>query len=157
MKKKNNEKGITLIVLIITIIALTILSTSIILNTKSLVNSKNITNLTNDINNLQQKVSDFYNEYGELPADIEYTNLSRIAEVLNDKEKNSKFYVIDLQAMRGISLNYGRDYEHVKNTNTETANQYYDIYIINETTHNIYYMEGINNTNNRENRTYYTI
>lgn len=157
MKKKNNEKGITLIVLIITIIALSTLSATIILNTKELVNSRNITNLTNDINNLQQKISDFYNEYGELPVDIEYTNISKLSEILNDKEKNSKFYVIDLQAMRGISLNYGRDYDHVKNTNTENANQYYDIYIINEVTHNIYYMEGIINKKDGENNVYFTI
>ena len=51
---------------------------------------------------------------------------------MNNKEKTSesKFYVIDLQAMKGISLNYGRDYENVKNTNTQKANEYTDIYVI---------------------------
>ena len=141
MNKKNNERGITLITLVITIMALSALAITIVANTRSMLNAKNITELKSDINNLKNKVSDFYNEYGELPVDIEYTNISNLANVLNDKEKNSKFYVIDLQAMQGVSLNYGRDYEYVKNTNTETANQYYDLYIINEVTHNIFYMK----------------
>ena len=74
---------------------------------------------------------------------------------MNNKEKTSesKFYVIDLQAMKGISLNYGRDYENVKNTNTQKANEYTDIYVINNITHNIFYIKGIST---EENEIYYT-
>ena len=142
-KKLKGEKGITLMILVITITILSALAITIVINTKSMVNTKNVTELKNDINNLKEKVSDFYNEYGELPANILYTNTGRLTSILNEKEKNSNFYVIDLQAMKGISLNYGRDYEYVKNTDTETANKYYDLYIINAATHNIFYMEGI--------------
>ena len=156
-KKLKSEKGITMVTLIITVIALATLSITVIANTKSMVNTKNITELKNDISNLRQKVTDFYNEYGELPAEIEYTNTSRITNVLSEKEKSSKFYVIDLQAMQGISLNYGMDYEHVKNTNTETANKYYDLYIINEETHNIFYMEGVIVRETGGNKRQYTI
>ena len=69
---------------------------------------------------------------------------------MNNKEKTSesKFYVIDLQAMKGISLNYGRDYENVKNTNTQKANEYTDIYVINNITHNIFYIKGISTEEN---------
>ena len=156
MNMKKNEKGITLITLVITVMALSALAITIVANTRSMKNTKNITQLKNDISNLRQKVTDFYNEYGELPADIEYTNIANLTDVLNDKEKNSKFYVIDLQAMQGISLNYGEDYKYVKNTNTETANQYYDLYIINEASHNIFYVEGINVKEDSGNKIYYT-
>lgn len=156
MNKKNNEKGITMITLVITIMALSVLAITIVANTKSMVNTKNLSDLKNDINNLADKVADFYNEYGKLPAYIEYTNLSNLTNVLNEKEKTSKFYVIDLQAMQGISLNYGRDYEYVKNTNTETANKYYDLYVVNEVTHNIFYIDGVSVVEDNENKVYYT-
>lgn len=158
MNKRNNEKGITLLILVITVIAILILSTTIIINTNSMVNTKNLTDLETDINTLRQKISDFYNEYGEIPASIEYTDVSHLsnAGVLNDKEKESSFYVIDLQAMRGISLNFGMDYEAVKDTNTEKANKYTDLYIINEVTHNIFYVEGVKTKENNEYITYYT-
>lgn len=150
-KKIKNEKGITLLSLVITIIVLLLVTTVIITNTKSMTTIGKLTELKNDISSLHQKVTDFYNEYGEIPAQIEYTNTSKLTNILNEKEKNSKFYVIDLQAMRGISLNNGKDYETVKNQSTQTANKYEDLYIINETTHNIFYVAGVKVNND----TYY--
>ena len=86
-------------------------------------NISKLSQLKSDISTLEEKVSNFYNKYGEIPADIEYTNTSSLEPIMNNKEKTSesKFYVIDLQAMKGISLNYGRDYENVKNTNTQKS------------------------------------
>ena len=72
--------------------------------------------------------------------------------------KADAFYLQNLQriiypAWKGISLNYGRDYENVKNTNTQKANEYTDIYVINNITHNIFYIKGIST---EENEIYYT-
>ena len=117
--KKNirSERGITLTVLVITVVVLSILSFTIIINMKTRTNISKLSQLKSDISTLEEKVSNFYNKYGEIPADIEYTNTSSLEPIMNNKEKTSesKFYVIDLQAMKGISLNYGRDYENVKN------------------------------------------
>lgn len=156
MNKIKNEKGITMIALVITIMALATLAITILTNTRSMVNIKNMTELEKDINNLKQKVSSFYNEYGEIPASIEYTNIEVLANLLNTKEEESKFYVIDLQALQGLSLNYGKDYEHVKNTDTETADKYTDLYIINKVTHNIFYMDGVRYRTDKGNKLYYT-
>ena len=155
--KKNirSERVITLTVLVITVVVLSILSFTIIINMKTRTNISKLSQLKSDISTLEEKVSNFYNKYGEIPADIEYTNTSSLEPIMNNKEKTSesKFYVIDLQAMKGISLNYGRDYENVKNTNTQKANEYTDIYVINNITHNIFYIKGIST---EENEIYYT-
>ena len=159
MKEKiKQEKGVTLLILVITVMVLLILTFTIVINTKTNASTKRLTQLKSDIQNLEQKVSDFYNEYGEIPAEIEYTNIDQIKDLLNEKEKSSesKFYVIDLQAMKGISLNYGRDYEEIKNTNTDNANKYEDVYIINNLTHNIFYIRGVDVTENGVYEKYYT-
>ena len=159
MKEKiKQEKGVTLLILVITVMVLLILTFTIVINTKTNASTKRLTQLKSDIQNLEQKVSDFYNEYGEIPAEIEYTNIDQIKDLLNEKEKSSesKFYVIDLQAMKGISLNYGRDYEEIKNTNTDNANKYEDVYIINNITHNIFYIRGVDVTKNGVYEKYYT-
>lgn len=159
MKSKvKQEKGVTLIVLVITVIALSILTFTITVNTKNSAEIRRLSQLKSDIANLNQKVSDFYNKYGEIPASIEYTNISGLQEILNNKEKSadSKFYVLNLQAMKGISLNYGQDYENVKGTNTENANNYKDLYIINNLTHNIFYVDGVSVTEDGQSKVYYT-
>ena len=151
---RKSERGITLVSLVVTIIVLLILSFTVTLNLKQSMSIEKVTELKTDISNLKQKVENFYKEYGEIPAEIEYTEISDLSSVLNSLEKgtDSKFYVLDLQAMKGISLNYGNDYENVKDTNTETANKYKDLYIINDKTHNIFYVEGIKGTD----QIYYT-
>ena len=156
--KKLNNKGITLISLVITIMVLSMISVTIVFNLDNNTGVKKMTDLSKDLNMLKQKVSNFYKEYGKIPADIEYTNISHLKTSFNSSEleADSKFYVIDLQAMKGISLNYGRDYENVKNTNTDVANSYKDLYIINNKTHNIFYVERIEIEENRKKKKYYT-
>lgn len=148
--KKRNEKGITMMTLTITIIILLILTFTIITNMVGMIDITNINDLEADIELLKQKVEAFYKEYGEIPAKIEYTNIAHLNNILNNKEKEpgSKFYVIDLQTMKGITLNYGRNYEIVRNmTGTPqdlaAVNNLKDIYIINNITHNIFYVQGI--------------
>ena len=139
------DKGITLISLVITIIVMLILSATVTVNIKQSTEIGDVSELKTDITNLKKKVENFYKEYGEIPAEIEYTNISKLSNVLNttEKESDSMFYVIDLQAMKGISLNYGRDYENIKNNPTHTVSDYEDLYIINNKTHNIFYVAGV--------------
>lgn len=153
-----SQKGITLIALTIAVIILVLLTGMLVYNAKDTIYIENYRNLSNDIENLKDKVSEFYSKYGEIPANIQYTNTIDIEGVLNTKEKENmdRFYVIDLQALDGLTLNFGEDYEKVKDTNTETANQYTDIYIIHKITHNIFYVEGVNVEDNGVMLTYYT-
>lgn len=156
MKNKiKQEKGVTLSILVITIIVLLILTSTLIYNAKGSINIQNTTKLYNDIELLREKVSEYYNEYGEIPAKIEYTNIGSLSNILSKNNDTGKFYVIDLEAMKGISLNYGKDYENIKN-NPNNANSYTDIYIINENSHNIFYVNGVTITKDDTSTTYYT-
>lgn len=156
--KIKQEKGITMIALAVTVIILLIVTNILIYNAKDSIHIQALTNLYNDIELLQEKVSDYYNEYGQIPAEIQYTNISELLKsniLSKNNEQEYKFYVIDLEAMKGITLNYGKDYEKIRN-NEENVNNYTDIYIINENSHNIFYVQGISIKENNQITTYYT-
>ena len=65
MKEKiKNSKGITLSTLVITVIIILILTGTTIYNAQGSIRIQKLTKLTNDIELLREKVSDYYNEYG---------------------------------------------------------------------------------------------
>ena len=69
MKNKiKQEKGVTLSILVITIIVLLILTSTLIYNAKGSIHIQNTTKLYNDLELLREKVSEYYNEYGEIPG-----------------------------------------------------------------------------------------
>lgn len=153
--KIRKEKGITMVALVITVVILLILTNMLIYNAQDNIYIKALTNLYNDISMLREKVSAYYNEYGKIPAEIKYTNTSGLSSVLSTQNDTGDFYVIDLEAMQGITLNYGKDYEKVK-SDKDNANSYTDLYIINENSHNIFYVEGIKIKENNTTKIYYT-
>lgn len=153
--KIRQEKGITMVALVVTIITLLILTSILIYNAKDSIEIKKLTNLYNDIDLLREKVSAYYNEYGKIPAKIKYESLGELASVFSTKNDTGDFYVIDLEAMQGISLNYGKDYEKAKADENNVSN-YKDIYIINQNSHNIFYVQGVNIKQNNTTKTYYT-
>lgn len=151
MKKKlKNQNGVSLISLSVAIIVILILTSVILYNAKGNIKISKLKGMQTDIENLTDKVSSYYAQYGKLPvnANLEYTNINNIrnAGVISSETDTGKFYVIDLASMENITLNYGQDYEKIKNgevTTQEQVNQLLNIYIINETSHNIFYVEGI--------------
>ena len=153
--KIKKENGVTMLALVITVVILVILTNILIYNAQDNIYIKSLTNLYNDIDMLREKVSAYYNEYGKIPAEIKYTNTSHLSDVLGANDKEDEFYIIDLEAMQGITLNYGKDYENVKN-DKENADSYTDIYIINENSHNVFYVKGIKVKENDTTKTYYT-
>ena len=160
MKNKlRQEKGITMMALVVTIIILLILTSVLVFNTQDSVYIKRLNNLYSDIELLRAKTDEYYNEYGQIPAKIKYkikdTNIGTLKNVLSTKNDTGDFYVIDLEAMEGITLNYGKDYETVKSDSTN-ANNYTDLYIINENSHNIFLVKGIEIKEKDTVKTYYT-
>ncbi len=149
------EKGVTMVALVITVIILLILTSMLVYNATDSVHIKALTNLYNDVELLREKVSEYYNEYGKIPAKVKYTNKDELSSVLSSKNDTGDFYVIDLEAMKGITLNYGKDYEKIKN-DEQNADTYTDVYIINENSQNIFYVQGIKITQNNTTKTYYT-
>ena len=156
MKNKlSQEKGITMMALVVTIIILLILTSVLVFNTQDSVYIKRLNNLYSDIELLRSKTDEYYNEYGQIPAKTKYTNIGTLKNVLSTKNDTGDFYVIDLEAMEGITLNHGKDYETVK-SNSTNANNYTDLYIINENSHNIYFVRGIEIKEKDTVKTYYT-
>ena len=68
------EKGITMIALVTTVMVLLILVNVLVYNAQDTIHIQALNDLYSDIELLRDKVSEYYNEYGSIPAEIEYTN-----------------------------------------------------------------------------------
>ena len=157
MKKfLKQEKGINLISLTITIIIILIITGMLIFNARDSIHIKNLQNMYNDISTLREKVSLYYSQYGAIPAKYEFTNISNLetAGVLGAND-TGKFYIIDLKALPSLTLNYGKDYYKAEEENSD-INSLQDIYIINETSHNIFYVQGVSVKSGDTTNVYYT-
>lgn len=149
------EKGITLIALSIAVIIILTITGMIVYSAKDSIYIRNLTNMQNDIANLRDKVSSYYSQYGKLPAETEYTNTSNLSGVIGAND-TGKFLIIELKLLDGLTLNYGQDYEKYKSGNYTNITDLTDIYIINENSNNIFYVEGIKVKQNDEIKMYYT-
>ena len=145
----NKNKGVTLVSLAIVITVLLILTGVIIYNVRDSLGISNLQGMQNDIQNLRDLVNDYYATNGQIPAKLKYTNEGNIekiknAGVISEKVDIGDFYIIDLAELENLTLNYGEDYKNISDATTEEeASQYEDIYIINETSQNIFYVAGI--------------
>ena len=145
------ERGITLISLLIIIVVMGIIASTVIYISFDRFEANNLKKMYNDIEVLADKVSNYNLKYGGLPVlrDSSNTPIIYTYSFLNF-EKNSAdngiYYILDLKAMGDLALNYGGiGYE---NPNTSD-----DVYIINEASHHIYYVRGIE----LNNKLYHTI
>lgn len=144
--KINNSRGVSLVSLSITIVILVLITNILIYNVKDNLKVGNLRNMQNDISNLKDKVSSYYAQNGKIPAQIKYTNVEHIREagLISEAVDTGDFYIIDLSALENLTLNYGEDYKNITADLTEQQiNEFLDLYIINETSHNIFYVEGI--------------
>ena len=155
MIKKN--EGITLISLSIAVIIILTITGMILYSAKDNIYIKNLTNMQNDIENLRDKVSLYYSEYGDIPAKTEYQNVENLqtASVIGAND-TGKFLILELEKLEGLTLNYGKDYETYKKNGYTYSSDLTDIYIINEDSHNIFFVEGIRVKENDETKMYYT-
>lgn len=161
-EKFENNKGISLISLTVTVIIILVITGSILYNVRSNLQVESLRKMQDDITNLTDKVSTYYLTYGTLPIlkikGSEYTNTGAI-NVISREIDTGNFYIIDLKSLDNLTLNFGEDYEKAKDNELDKPEEEKfneledkDIYIINEDSHNIFYVEGI--TINNE--TYYT-
>lgn len=146
--KIKKEKGVTLISLAVAIAILIILADVIIYNARDHLKLENLKAMQSDIDNLKDKISVYYAQNGKIPASIKYTNIKHIKEanLISDTVDTGNFLVIDLSAIENLTLNKGRDFEKIRALETltdEQAKEYTDLYIINETSHNIFYVAGV--------------
>lgn len=144
-----NEKGVTLMILSITIIILLIITGITFSGSIDKLEMKNVSILYNDIEAINTKVSDYYLNNNSLPVyETPYINNSEEfkqllvsnggSEDMVNPNDGDNYYVINLSKLENLTLNYGRDY-----LNWNGSSSYQDLYIINDVTHQIYYPMGI--------------
>ena len=139
----NNQKGVSLFTLTITVIVILILTGIVLYNVKNNLGVQKLKSMQADIENLRDKIESYYIEYGNIPAKIEYTNITNIKDdgVISNEVDTGKFYIIDLSAIDNLTLTYGKDYDKIESE--QQVDNLEDIYIINEDSHNIFYVKGI--------------
>lgn len=139
---KKNNKGITLVSLVIVIVVMFIIASITVNISFDRFEINNLKKMLSDLELLEDKVNNYYLEYNELPIvrDSENNAIKYTYKSLGFEENsgdNDNYYIINLEALdKGIALNYGKD-------GFEKQNNSDDVYIINEQSHNIYYAKGI--------------
>lgn len=126
----NNQKGITLTILVATIAVLAIIIGSISYSSMSSLKMKLYYNMCSDIELLDEKIALYYLQKNELPIKGNPNNVNDL--IVNYSENNINYnpnnsgtlYQIDLSKLDNLSLNY-----------TD--------YYIDETSHTIYFFDGI--------------
>ena len=136
-KMKKLNKGISLMTLVIAVVIMLIITSVLVYSTNNSIKMKRLNDMYNDITLLQDKVSNYYTQYGKIPAlkEIDIT----IPQASRNPNDNGQYYVIDLEAMENITLTYGQGFYESKSGGFNT-----DTYIINGQSHEIYYAKGIN-------------
>lgn len=151
------DNGITLISLSIAVIIVLIITGMILYSATDSIYIENLTNMQNDIANLRDKVSLYYLEYGGIPVQTEYPDITNLKDAgVIGANDTGKFFVLELEKLDGLTLNYGKDYEIYKEKDYTKLTDLTDIYIINEDSHNIFYVKGIRVIENGTTQMYYT-
>lgn len=131
MKKfLKNQKGVTLIMLMIVIVILAILATIVIANVDTGADIRNYNYMRADIELLESKIMVYYNKNGEIPIKGDKITSPELHGQESAKD-NSNYYEINVNLLNNVTLNYGGG---------TLANN--DIYIINEQSHEVYYLKG---------------
>ena len=155
MENCKSEKGITLIVLIITLVIMLIFITTVNINISGYVEKKTYTNFENDLKQLRESVDYYYSVNKVLPIQNKYTNSEVLTKIdqagqisIND---NSTYFIVGINLLENMELNFGKDFYTIENI-TENISNLEDIYIINEQSHVIYYAKGIQYKGKRQYR-----
>ena len=133
-RRYKNNKGITLISLIITVAVMLIIVGTTVYTSLDRFEINRLKKMYNDIELLSDKVENYYLKYNGLPIKEQYTYTT--LDFDKNANDNGNYYIIDLEAIEGISLNYGKE-------GYNRPNESDDVYIINEKSHTIYYVKGI--------------
>lgn len=150
--KKNygvkNNKGITMVALIVTVVVILIISATMITSISNYTNSSALMNMQADIQLLKDKAIVYYNSYGEIPVCEEtYFENINTAQGSITVYKNSESVIINQDFIADRNADDGDVYYQVDTTklNNVTLNlgTDEDVYIINAKTLNVYYTNGI--------------
>lgn len=125
-----NQKGVTLISLMLVIILMTVLLGIAVANIDIGQDIRNYNFMCADIELLEAKIMTYYNNNGTLPITGEVIVNPELHNQASSRD-NENYYKIDVKnLLYNVTLNYGGGL-----TND-------DIYIINEQSHEVYYLKG---------------
>ena len=162
MKFKSN-RGITLTALSVAVIIILILTSTILYKSKNKIVMEKYDNLLIDIDSISAKIDEYYEKNNDIPTICGYLNKDNLnsllqmistdrkcelAQTLNPNDSD-EYYVINLEALDGLTLNFGYDseYKNIKSSGSISSNNIENvetkIYIINKVTHQIYYPYGV--------------
>lgn len=130
------EKGVTMVMLVITIILMLIMTVtvSVNLNRGFVVGRRN--NFKNDIEVLTDRINIYYSKNGQLPVYKTYTGDT--TNFKKDNRDNDTYYIVDTRVLDNLTLNFGAGlFELIAGRNSD------DIFIVNEQSHTVYYVPGI--------------
>ena len=125
-----NNKGITMITLIVTIILMLIIAGVTINQSVKNIEARKIDSLYADLELLEDKVNTYYLNNGSLPIKEEFKGSDNFKSVRNVND-NNVYYVIDISKLEGVSLSMKLDF---------TGD---DVYIMNEQSHTVYFPKGL--------------
>lgn len=140
------EKGITLAALIIVVILMTMIASTVASLSKERFDINKLQKMYTDIELLQDKVANYYLKYEILPLLMDEDENSVKYTYSTMDEAEGDYYILNLNDMENIALNYGK-------LGFESPNESDDVYIISKESHIIYYAKGIK----LKNETYYTL
>ena len=169
-KSYQNQHGITIVSLVVTVVVLMMIAIPCIVNIKTVTETDKFTKLKSDITSLNESVSQVYGSeadiskigpkytgaiaflegtQGEISTNTESTQ--EASEPVKNPNDNNVYYIInvtklkrDLRSKLGITLtqlNYGSNNYGISTLTTELNKE--KVYIINEKSRTIYYTEAI--------------
>ena len=142
----NSKKGISLIVLVITIAVLLIISSAVIYTSADASNNAKLVAFASDLQQVEDLVTEYYITNNELPilTETSYTEATLVAsieegadelsgEITLNGDTNTTFYKIDMSKLDISSTSRG----------VEKDGDLTDVFVIAEDTMNIYYLKGL--------------
>lgn len=130
-----NENGISMIILVVTIIIMFIIISAVTFTARNGVDFKRLNNMITDIILLEEKIAVYYLENDKLPLGDKVADDKIPSEIknINPNDLPDNYYYIKTSKLDNIDLNNGNDMADPT-----------DRYIINAKSHCIYYLAGIN-------------
>lgn len=145
MKNNKTKKGVSLIILVITVILLSILAAVISINTTLMTDEAREAKFKDELKTIEDRIKEYYVLTGTLPVlpGTEYSlgevialntrgkELALKSEIDKNGDTSSKFYLIDYEAI-GVTLN--------ERGNGKTVD---DIYVLSSVANKVYYVRGL--------------
>lgn len=145
-----NNKGITLIAEVMTVLLLILIVSVITYSSTSGLQVQRLNNMYADIASIQEKAQNYYLKYGKAPVNknqkVPDSVIETMTQELNINDKADDYYKINLEEVKNITLN-----------NKQTNDNYY---FMNAQTLTVYYSKGVkvkNLNGETSEKTYHTL